>query len=63
MDKPNQLNEISLAKLRAVCQQYIDHIATGGSEDNDYDHYIFESALEAIFGPDVWDFINKTPDQ
>lgn len=66
MKKPTQLNieEINIDKLKAICQRYIDFIDDDEDyhEDNDYDHYIFEEALEAIFGKDVWDFVNNRQD-
>lgn len=60
MEKPKQIGEVDLQKLREVCQQYIDFIDNDEEyhDDNDYDHYIFEKALEAIFGKEVWKFIN-----
>ena len=61
MIKPEQLKEVDLTKLRDICQAYIDFIDDDEEyhEDNDYDHYIFETALETIFGKDVWMFINN----
>lgn len=60
MEKPKQLETVDLQKLREICQQYLDFVDNDEEyhEDNDYDHYIFESALEAIFGKEVWTFVN-----
>lgn len=56
--KPKQLFQSNIDPLRKICQEYIDYLANDGFEDNDFDHYIFEVAIEAIFGPDVWKYIN-----
>lgn len=29
-----------------------------GDAGHDLEHYIFEAALEAVYGPRVWDYIN-----
>ena len=60
MGKPKQLENVDLAKLRTICQDYIDFIDNDKEycEDNDYDHQIFETAMETIFGEDVWKFVN-----
>ena len=66
MEKPKQLSEkeIDLTELRNVCQGYIDFIDNDKEyyEDNNYDHYIFEKAMTAIFGKDVFDWINQRQD-
>jgi len=63
MKKPKQLKaeEIDLTSLRDICQSYIDFIDNDKEycEDNDYDEYIFETAMNTIFGKKVWDFINN----
>jgi len=59
MDKPTQLKEPDFEELKKQCQAYIDYVASDDyHEDNDRDHYIFEEAMEAVFGKDVWKFIN-----
>ena len=61
MGKPVKLENIDTKKLSEICQQYIDFIDNDAEyhDDNDYEHYIFESAMETIFGKKVWDFINN----
>jgi len=53
--------EIDLTKLKKICQKYIDFIDDDEEYyyDSDYEHYIFEAAIEAIFGENIWDFINN----
>ena len=66
MKKPKQLNteEINLTALKEICQNYIDFVDNDKEyhEDNDYDHYIFETAMETVFGKEVWNFINNRQD-
>ena len=61
MEKPKQLENPDLENLRSICQDYLDFIDNDAaySEDNDYDCYIFEAALMAIFGKNVWKFVNN----
>jgi hypothetical protein len=56
--KPKQLPTIDLSELREVCQQHIDEIE-GNEEDEDTAHYIYEAAMEAVFGKEVWGYINS----
>ena len=60
MNKPTQLDVVDLTKLRICCQDYIDFVSSDKYHcDNDFDYYIFEEALIAIFGDDVFDFTNS----
>ena len=62
--KPTQLKETDLSELREVCQNYIDFIDNDVEyrEDNDFSNYIFEQALEVIYGKDIWGFVNNRQD-
>lgn len=60
--KPLQSDNPNLEKLRTVCQGLIDSIDNGNyheDEDNDDEHYIYEAAMEALYGKDVWNYINE----
>ena len=63
MKKPKILKDeqINLQELKDTCQYYIDFIDNNEiyHEDNDNAHYVFEKAMEALFGKDVWSFINN----
>lgn len=61
MKKPEQVKEPDLTALRKICQDYIDFIDNDEEyhEDNDYNQYVFETALEMIFGKDVYEYINN----
>lgn len=60
MEKPVQKTDVDLTKLRDICQSYLDYLDSDDyHEDNDYKQYIFEEAMKAIFGNDVWKYINS----
>ena len=57
---PQMLDPPNLGGLKRACQRYIDEVAElGGKVDDDYPHYIFEEAVQALFGPEVFKWINK----
>lgn len=58
IDPPKQLSSIDVEPLKKICQDYINALANDGYADEDFDHYIFETAMECIFGKDVWRFVN-----
>jgi hypothetical protein len=56
---PQPLEMPNYQQLINTCHDYIHELAMLGYADEDYKHYIYEAALEAIYGNDVWTFINK----
>ena len=58
-EKPKPLPNIDISKLQKRCCEYIDEVATGDYLDEDYRYYIFEAAVSAVFGKDVWNFVNS----
>jgi hypothetical protein len=66
MEKPKQLETVDLTALRQACQEYIDFMDNDEEycEDciEDFEHPVMEKAMEAIFGWDIWDFINTRQD-
>ena len=60
MEKPKQLETVDLQNLRKICQDYMNFVDNDEEyhDDNDYNQYIFEMAMETFFGKDVWMFIN-----
>lgn len=66
MNKPCQLKEIDLTELRASVQYYIDRIADedyDGGRDDHYQNEILETAIQAVFGKDVYDWINQRDEE
>jgi len=49
-------------RLKKECQDYLDFLDSDDfNEDrlNDYEHSIFEAALEMFHGKDIWDVVNS----
>lgn len=45
--------------LIKMCESHIASIAEKGYADEDDKNYIFECALSAIYGKDIWNWYNK----
>lgn len=56
--KPKPLDNPDWASVLKECQWYIDECHAHGYEPKDSRHYIYASTIAAIYGPDVWDWIN-----
>ena len=52
--KPTLVENLKLGNLKETCQAYLDN----PEPDGDFEHYIFEEAMQAFFGRDVFDYIN-----
>ena len=46
------------SELRKVCRQYVE-LVNGGCETSNARQFIFEAAIEALYGEDAWDWINS----
>lgn len=57
--KPKQLETLDLEPLRKLCQGCIDCLARDGYVSEDYDHYVYETAMETVFGKNVWEWVNS----
>jgi len=55
-EKPKQLEQVDLTELRRLCQREIDNVGTSREYDTEY---VFEAAMETIFGPDVFKWMNE----
>lgn len=57
-EKPKQLDRPDFEALKKLCGDYMTFLDSEDyHEDNDYDHYIYEAAMQAIYGEKVWDYI------
>ena len=52
-------NEVGWVSLERLCVDYIKDLANGKHPGDDYTHWFFEAALEAMYGHDVWKFVNE----
>lgn len=57
-EKPRSIDNPDITRLQNICCEYINDLASDGYVDEDYEQYIFEAAMETVFGKDVWKFIN-----
>jgi hypothetical protein len=56
--KPHPVMNIILQPLVNICSSHIDEVMNN-NEDDDMEHYIYEVAMETIYGKDIFDFINR----
>lgn len=60
---PQPLNGIDYSEVYASAVEYMTGLSESGSEPKDAKHYMYETVMEAIYGPEIWDYINNTLDQ
>lgn len=67
MKKPSMAwNVPECPDLISTCQDYLDYIESSKYNSNkasDHENAIFEAALRAVFGEDVFDFVNWKSDE
>lgn len=56
-DTPKKLDEMNFEPVISMVEDYIEEVKAGHVDD-DTKHYIFEAAVTAVFGRDVWKYIN-----
>lgn len=62
VEMPQELAKPNLAKLQATVRDYIEYLGSGNYSDDgasDYEHCIFEAAVETMYGDQVWNWINS----
>lgn len=56
---PKLLDNIDLSKLIKICSDHLHNVANQECS-YEYEQYtIFETAMETLFGDDVWDWYNE----
>jgi len=55
MKTPTKLNNPDFKDLAKICVEYV----RSKNPDEDLKEYIFEAALEAVYGKDIWKYINE----
>jgi len=58
-DVPIALENPNFEKLIITCKEHITVMSGGSYCDNDDEHYIYETAMEAVYGSDIWLGVNK----
>ena len=56
---PKPVENPDWTEVKKMCQEVISQLAKDGWRDEDLKHYIYESAMEAVFGKDVFTWMNK----
>jgi len=57
--KPKTLTGIDWEELIDICEKYIDDLDKQGWVDDDMYHYIFETAIETVYGKPIWAWIRE----
>lgn len=57
-ERPKPVAQPDLSDLTKLCEDHLVEVEEG-KEDEDTAHYIYEEAMKAVFGPKVFDWINK----
>ena len=61
-DKPQQLETPDLTKLKNVCDEYLRWLEKERRGNRNVEHFIFEEALKALYGEDIFFWINEQLD-
>jgi hypothetical protein len=56
--KPELTGRIELENLLKLCKAYIENLDLNGYVDEDFEHYIFEAAMQTFYGGDIFKYIN-----
>lgn len=62
MKKPEVKKDINLEKVLEACEDYIDFLDSEEYYEDgleDLENYIFEASLTAVYGDDVFDWVNS----
>lgn len=59
LNKPEPVKNPNFNNLIEQCVDYIDQIEEHEWIDSDWSHYVTEEALKAVFGKDIYEWINK----
>jgi hypothetical protein len=57
-EEPKQLTTVDTGSIRKICKEYIDMISKHENDD-DIEHYVFEEALKAVYGKNIFDYVNS----
>lgn len=64
MDRPTLLTpsmfpDEQFAKVMAITEEYMNDVESGNYVDEDMQHYLFEEVMKALYGDDVFKWINE----
>lgn len=55
--RPKPIENPDFSILLDNCAEYIKQLSANGYYDDDLKDYVFEAAVEAIYGRDIWDWV------
>jgi hypothetical protein len=55
---PIPMDEIDWQPVVKMVTNTVGYMTNEGYAPKDFEHYIFEAAMEAVYGKDVWDWYN-----
>ena len=56
--KPQPIAEPDWSRARATVVNHVEDVLRGVQEGKDIEHYIYEQALEAVYGVNIWYTLN-----
>ena len=59
LPKPKAVENPDFSMVVDYCKSYIDDLYNKGWVDDDMEYYVFEAAIQAVFGKDIFDWIKK----
>lgn len=58
--RPEFLSQIDVQAILKSCENYMDYLHSENyHEDNDYSQYMFEDMMKAVYGNNIFKYINK----
>lgn len=58
-NRPVLIDLPDLTKLKEACEYHILEIIDGKHVDSDADHYIYEAAMQTLYGKNIFSWINE----
>ena len=57
---PHKVTSPNFGRIEKICDEFVSDLLQGGihPHDNDYDHYMFEAAMETCY-KDFWDWFEE----
>jgi hypothetical protein len=62
MPKPKPLSNINWDEVKGMAEEIVNEKTSSDENDDDHAdniHYIYEEVMEAIYGPDIWTYLNQ----
>ena len=58
-ERPQRVNQIDWNPLAMMIDDYIDNLYNKKWPGKDLEHYVFETAVNTLYGKDVWPWVRK----